>query len=89
MHFVITYRFTPETRDAVQKRFLDGGGVPPSAGVTMLQRWHAVGGHSGFIIAEAASVVPIGKWMQEWTDLLTFDITPIMNDEEIQEILGV
>lgn len=22
MHFVITYRFTPETRDAAQKRFL-------------------------------------------------------------------
>jgi hypothetical protein len=32
-------------------------------------------------------VVPIGKWMQEWTDLLTFDITPIFSDEEIQEVL--
>ena len=78
MHFVITYRFTPETRDAAQKRFLDGGGLPPAAG-----------GHSGFVIAEADGVVPIGKWMQEWTDLLTFDITPILSDEEIQEVLGV
>ena len=89
MRFVITYRFTTETRDAAQKRFLEGGGGPPDGGATMLQRWHAVGGHSGFVIAESDSVVSVGKWMQEWTDLLTFDITPIMSDEEIQQVLGV
>ena len=49
---------------------------------------HAVGGNRGFVIAEVADVVPIGKWMQKWTDLLTFDVTPIMNDEEIQTVLG-
>ena len=54
----------------------------------MIQRWHAASGNSGFLIAEANDVVPIGKWMQEWTDLLTFDVTPIMNDEEIQTVLG-
>ena len=88
MHFVITYRFSPETRDAAQKRFLGGGGLPPDTGVTMLQRWHAVGGHRVFVITEAADVVPIGKWMQEWTDLLTFDVAPIMNDAEVQTVLG-
>ena len=57
--------------------------------MTVLQCWHSAGGHSGFVIAEADGVVPVGKWMQELTDLLTFDIAPILSDEEIQEVLGV
>ena len=40
------------------------------------------------MIAEGADVVAIGKWMQEWTDLLTFDVVPVMSDEEIQTVLG-
>ena len=88
MHFAITYRIKTENRDAAQKRFMAGGGLPPDAGVKMVQRWHAVGGLRGFVIAEASDAVAIGKWMQEWTDLLTFDVTPILNDEEIQVVLG-
>ena len=67
---------------------MEGGGGPPDDSVKMLQRWHAIGGLRGFVIAEASDVVAIGKWMQEWTDLMTFDITPIMNDEEVQVVLG-
>lgn len=87
MHFMITYEFTPDARDAAQKRFMDGGGLPPK-GVTMIQRWHLASGQGGYVIAEGSDVVAIGKWMQEWTDLLTFDVSPIMNDEEIQQVLG-
>ena len=87
MHFVVNYEFTPGTRNEGQARFKEGGGLPPD-GVTMLARWHHVGGHSGFVIAESSSVVAIGKWMQEWTDLLTFSVTPIMTDEEVQEVIG-
>ena len=87
MHFLITYQISPGTRDAAQQRFMDGGGLPPD-GVTMHQRWHLAGGLGGVVIAEGADVVAIGKWMQEWTDLLTFDVVPVMSDEEIQTVLG-
>jgi hypothetical protein len=86
MHFYIEYELSPDTRDEAQKRFLEAGGLPP-AGITMLQRWHYASGHRGFIIAQADDAIGIGKWMQDWTDLLVFDITPILSDEEFQQVI--
>ena len=88
MHFLINYELTPATRNDAQARFKAGGGLPPDDGVTMLSRWHRAGGLGGFVIAESASTVAIGKWMQEWTDLLTFTVSPILSDEEMQDIIG-
>ncbi len=87
MHFVINYEFNPGSRDEAQARFKAGGGLPPD-GVTMVQRWHHAEGHTGFVIAETSDAVAIGKWMQEWTDLLTFSVTPILTDEGVQEVIG-
>ena len=88
MHFVITYEFAPDMRNEAQARFKAGGGLPPDDGVKMLSRWHYAQGHGGFVIAESADPVAIGKWMQEWTDMLTFDVTPILTDEEVQTVIG-
>ena len=87
MLFHITYEFSTEDRDVVQKRFKETG-APPSEGVTMHGRWHAVAGHVGFLIAESSDAVAIGKWMQSWTDLLSFEITPVITDEEVAEVIG-
>ena len=87
MHFLVNYEFTPEVRNEAQARFKAGGGLPPD-GVTMHARWHHVAGHAGFVIAEADDPVLLGTWMQEWTDLLEFSITPIVNDEQVQVVLG-
>jgi hypothetical protein len=54
----------------------------------MLGRWHSAAGHLGFTVAESESVVAIGKWMQEWMDLLTFEITLMLTDEEVTEVTG-
>lgn len=45
-------------------------------------------GHVGFVLAESSDAVAIGKWRQSWTDLLSFDITPVLTDEEIAEVIG-
>ncbi len=54
----------------------------------MLGRWHSAAGHLGFTVAESESVVAIGKWMQEWTDLLTVEITLVLTNEEVTEVIG-
>ena len=87
MLFHITYDFSPQERDSAQKRFKETGAPPPD-GVTMQGRWHSASGHVGFLIAESSDVVAIGKWMQSWTDLLSFDITPALTDEEVAEVIG-
>ena len=87
MLFHITFEFSPHERDQAQKRFKETG-APPTEGVTMLGRWHSVAGHIGFLVAESSDALAIGKWMQSWTDLLSFEVTPVLTDEEAAEMIG-
>ena len=87
MLFHIQYQFSPDARKAAQARFKETGGGPPDR-ATMVGRWHASGGLQGYLIAEASDLIPVGKCMQEWTDLLTFEITPVLNDEQVMEVIG-
>ena len=87
MLFMITYSFAPGDRDAVQKRFKETGGLP-GPGTTMLGRWHDIGGSRGFVLAESSDSVSLGKWLQEWTDTLDFEVTPVNNDEDVMKVLG-
>ena len=87
MLFHITWEFDPAHRNDAQNRFRDGGG-PPAEGVTMVGRWHAAAGLKGFLIAEADDAIAIGKWMQDWTDHLRFEVTPVVDDEGVGEIIG-
>ena len=87
MLFMISYVFHPDDRDTVQDRFKKTGGGPGPA-VKMLGRWHAIGGGSGFVLAETNDNVALALWMQDWTDLLTFDITPVNTDEDVMKVLG-
>jgi hypothetical protein len=47
-----------------------------------------VGDLTGFLLAESDDLVAVGKWMQEWTDLVTFNVSPVLNDEDIMKVLG-
>ena len=87
MHFHITYEFDSSQRNSAQDRFRETGALPPD-GIEMLGRWHAAGGNKGFMLAETDDVVAIGHWVQQWTDLLSFEVTPVMNDEQVSEVLS-
>lgn len=84
---MIEYSITTDHRDAAQARFQETGGLPPD-GATMVERWHRTGGLGGYVLCESDDPVAIGKWMQDWTDLLTFEIIPVISDDEITEVLG-
>ena len=87
MVFHIAYKLSPETRNEGQKRFKNTG-APPPAGVTMTGRWHSAEGLCGFIIAESSDAEALGRWTQEWTDILSFEITPVINDEQLARVIG-
>lgn len=87
MLFHITYEFSPQEREQAQKRFKETGALPPE-GVTMQGRWHSAAGRKGFMIAETADAVALGKWTQSWTDLLSFEITPVLTEEEVGQVIG-
>jgi hypothetical protein len=87
MLFHVSYTLNPGARNDAQARFLSTG-APPPAGITMLGRWHSAAGLKGFLVAETDSAVALGKWLQDWTDLLTFEATPVFTDAEAGEVMG-
>lgn len=87
MKFVVHYTLTPGARDAAQRRFLETAGPPPQ-GVTMFERWHCAQGLEGFVICESNDAAALGKWTQQWSDLLTFRVLPVVDDQTIAGLIG-
>jgi hypothetical protein len=87
MTFHITYEISPAHRNDAQKRFKQTG-APPAAGVTMTGRWHCAQGLKGFLVAESSDAAAIAKWMQDWTDVLSFEVTPVITDEQLSRVIG-
>jgi hypothetical protein len=87
MFFVCLYTIPSENRNAAQARFKQGGGLPP-AGVKMIGRWHSAVGGRGITIFEAEDAQAIAAWTQQWSDLITFDIYPALDDAGFAKLLG-
>lgn len=51
----------------------------------MTGRWHDVDGNRGFLIAESSDAEAIARWLQEWTGLITFEVTPVLTDGEFRD----
>jgi hypothetical protein len=87
MLFMVSWSICPENRNSVIKRFLETKGAPP-AGVKMLGRWHAVGGSTGFGVAETDDVVQIQKWVLQWNDLMDMHVHAALTDEQAAPLLA-
>lgn len=83
MKFMVTWSTEPVHQKEAVDRFLKTGGGPPS-GVKMLGRWHRSGG--GFVLAETNDAKALYEWTGQWSDLLDFTMTPVMDDAEAGEI---
>ncbi|MGE7955088.1 DUF3303 domain-containing protein [Pseudomonas sp. NPDC089530] len=87
MLFIVSWSISPEHRNSAIERFLKTGGAPP-AGVSMLGRWHTVGGMTGFGIAETNDLTLIQKWVLEWSDLLRMEVHAALTDEQAAPLLA-
>jgi hypothetical protein len=87
MTFMTTYKISPAHRNAAQQRFKQGGGLPPQ-GVKMIGRRHKTDGSGGFALCETDDAVALAKWTQDWSDLLEFEIFPVLDDNQIGIVLG-
>lgn len=87
MHFMIIWTFKPEHSEDAIARFTETGATPPE-GVKMLARWHDVSGRRGFAIAQTDDAVAASKWCYQWSDLLSFEVIPVLDDEQLAQVLG-
>lgn len=86
MIFHIAFDYLPDSRADVHERFKQTG-APPPEGVTMVGRWHAAEGNRGWLIAETDDADGIARWLQEWTDLVSFEVTPVLTDEQFRAVI--
>ncbi len=87
MKFHVTYDYAPDDREVVLARFKETGAPPPD-GVKMVGRWHSAEGNRGFLLAEADDVKAMAAWTYEWSDLLSFEIAPVLDDDEFSDVIG-
>jgi len=86
MKFMITFPLTTNHYKERVARFLDTG-APPPEGVTMHGRWFTASHNKGFILAESDDATALYRWVSAWTDVIDFEIDPIVTDEEAGPIL--
>jgi hypothetical protein len=87
MLFIVSWSIDPHNRNSAIERFMKTGGAPPK-GVKMNGRWHAVGGSTGFGVAEADDAVAIQQWVLEWNDLMSMEVHAALTDEQMAPLLA-
>ncbi len=86
MQFMVTYAIEIPQRAAAEARFLETGAAPPE-GVKLLGRWHSVSDRRGFVLIESTDLMAVSTYMRDWSDLLNFQLTPVINDEQLATIM--
>jgi hypothetical protein len=87
MTFIVNWSIDSAIREEVNARF-KATGAPPPEGVKIVGRWHNLDGSGGLAILESSDPVAIGKHIQEWSDLLEFQITPCGDDAVVAQIIA-
>jgi len=86
MKYMAIWSYEPAQMQAITERFQATGGLPPE-GVTMLGRWFDVAGGRGLLVAETDDLIAITRWTREWSDLMDFDVFPVLDDESMMKAL--
>ena len=87
MLFITHWTVPQQNLKAAIQRFKDTGGAPPTKGVKMIGRWHDVGQRGGVTIAEADDAAAIAAWSLQWSDLLTLETHPVLDDASAAKVL--
>jgi hypothetical protein len=90
MKFMLSFKLTPDKakRDEAIQRFLKTGGQPPK-GTKLLGRWTAADFSHGFDLIESDDAKPLTKFALQWSDLMEQQITPVVEDGELAEVLNL
>ena len=86
MRFMITFPLTHNSYEERVARFLESG-APAPEGVTIEGRWFTASHSKGFMLVTTDDSKLLFKFVSEWTDLMDFEVEPVLTDEEAAPIL--
>ncbi|WP_425397430.1 DUF3303 domain-containing protein [Aeoliella sp.] len=84
---MISYKISPEHRDASQERFRTMGEGRP-AGVKELGHWQSVTQLEGWALVEADDSQELFKALRVWTNLNVNQITPVLDQAGLEKAIG-
>ena len=86
MLFLVHFKIKPEHRDANFNHLKERGReVPP--GVKMSGPWYALNQQAGWAVAETDDFEDVAKWLFAWSDLNELEITPVVDEDTILDII--
>jgi hypothetical protein len=87
MQFMVIETFRNQDAKAVYGRFRDKGRMMPE-GLTFVASWVAADLSRCFQIMECDSVAILQRWVVEWSDLVEFEIVPVVAGSETAATLA-
>jgi hypothetical protein len=88
MKFMLTFTMPVDKakRDEAIQRFMKTGGQPPK-GAKLLGRWMQADFSQGFDLLESDDAKPLTQFALEWSDVLYLQITPVVEDTDLIQVL--
>jgi hypothetical protein len=86
MKYMTKWSIKEENFAAAVERFTNNPPPMPD-GVTMLGRWHQMGGGDGFGLIETDDPIALSRYISAWADLVDQEIYAVLDDSEIAQAL--
>jgi len=87
MQFMVIETFRNQDGKAVYRRFRDKGRMVPD-GVTFVSSWVSADLGRCFQIMECDDVALLQRWVAEWSDLIGFEIVPVVPGKDTAAALA-
>lgn len=86
MLFMAIVSWKPEHKIEMVKRTQEKGPMRPE-GIKFINEWVDVSGGKSFALFEANSSNDILSWVTVWSDIIEFEIFPVMELEEVMKAI--
>ena len=86
MQYMIIERFHPGKAKFMYERFAEKGRMLPQ-GVTYINSWINESVTGCYQLMESESLAKLQEWINNWKDLVEFEVVPVISSEKAKEII--
>jgi hypothetical protein len=88
MKYLCYFKWEADTKQQTEaiRRFKATGGQPPQ-GARLLGRWIRADFMGGIVLLESADAKALTEFALMWSDVMTLEIVPVVEDQELVEVL--
>lgn len=76
------------TLQDVGGRFASGEHAVPPEPCRLLTRWHDPSSKLFWLVVDAPDAGVLQEWMSRWSDIIDWQAYPVLDDNEVGEMLG-